>query len=213
MICAPAVFRLAVQYGIAEPQLRMLCHRHTHNLRLSAQIVKHTLRTGEVHPRPATLFVRFVRPLCQLDIEKRTRFRGAFLRYGDDDRFPFEIVPRVRTVARLVDRVVECLHGLAGRGVCVEHDLWDPKTGVVVFLQDAEHDFYVLFVDHGVGGVEIEKVHTGVAEQRHMAADHPFVVAVVVAEKRFAPVVIGADTAPERRIRVVSGVRVGCDDF
>ncbi len=208
-----AVAGLAVQHRVAEAQLRVLRHRHVDDLRHALQVGEHALRAGEVHPRPAAQLVRLVRPLGHLDIEEIAAFGGALCLHRDDDRLAVQAEPCVAGKAGAVDFVVNLLHGLAGGGVGVEHDLRNLPALIVVFLQNAHDQLGVVLIYQRIGRVEEQEVDVRLHDELHVVAHDPFIVRVVVAVERFAPVVVGSDAAPDVAVRLVPRLRVCRDDF
>ena len=208
-----AVARLAVQYRIAEAKLGVLCHRHVDDLRHALQVGEHALRAGEIHPRPAAQLIRLVGPLGHLDIEERAAFGGAFRLHRDDDRLAVQAEPRVAGKAGAVDLLVYFLHGLAGGGIGVEHDLRNFPALVVVFLQHAHDQLGVVLVHQRVGGIEEEEVDVRLHDELHVVAHDPLVIRIVVAVERFAPVVVGSDAAPDVAVRLVPCLRIRRNDL
>ena len=204
----PTVALLAVHRAVAEPARLVLRDRDVHHALRDLLALEHALQAREVHPRPAALLGRLVRPLRLDDREKRLRLFVAFLLLGDDHRFPVQLIPDVACIARPVHRVVDSPHRLAGSRVRIEHDLRDLPSGVMVLLKDAHHELRVLLVDRRVRCVEEQEVYSRLHNELHVAAHDPFVVGEVVAVERLAPVVVRAPRPPHRPVRLLPCVRV-----
>ena len=205
-----AVGCLTVQCTVAESNLRMLCHGDIDYLRLSAFVEKHALRPLKIHPRPAVAFCGFIGPLRGADGKECAHFRRAFVRQTNDHRLAVQIKPGIRAEVGAVNRVINVLNRFSGSGVGIKHDLRRVKPGKARFMEQADQQLGILFIDGGVGGVKNEKIDAGTRQHLHMAPHDPCIAGMVIPVERFSPVVVDGIAAPNIRIRTVSGLWVAC---
>ena len=148
------IIGLTVQNGIAKAQLWMLSYGNVDDLVLALEVFKYALRTGKVHPGPAALLIGLVGPLRHFDIEELSALGRAFLFYRNDHGLALKVKPRIGTILRSIDLIINLLHGFARVGIGIKHDLRDFPAILGVFIQDAHDDLYVMLVNAGIGGVK-----------------------------------------------------------
>lgn len=153
------------------------------------------------------------RPMSAAEREEIADGSGGFRGVAEEQGFAVPVKPEFGELGWGVEFVVDLEGGVAGAGIDHERDLGCVSPSLADLAEDAAEGEVDIAVGECVGGIEDEDIDASVGEEEGVAAEDPGVVAEVIAIKRFAPVVVDADAAPEGGIGALEGVGSELEDF
>ena len=162
---------------------------------IGARVIIPMLRRGRVHPGPFVLkrcgVIRPGRAPGEKVLHRAVRHdvaAAAAVDVTENERFALPVIPEVGVFALAVERVVKIGRGRAAVGVGQENDFEVDDIALKPHLPDHVAERAQLrVVIHAVAVVKNQNVNAGVREQGDLAAQHPRIARIVIAERRLAP--------------------------